>query len=72
LKFNIFFDIKGAGGTAVNVPNKYNPIDAVDITDVLGQLSNNLPTMGGLLEVIGVRIQHVPDEHPHKAPNLSY
>ncbi len=55
MKFKLFFTIKGAGGI-VEVPNKPNPVEAVDIADVLRQLAGKTQFQFGL-ELIGVRVE---------------
>ena len=56
-EYNIYFNIKGAGGTQNRVPNKHNPVRVENMGSVLRDLADQLPTMGGLLEIIGVTVE---------------
>jgi hypothetical protein len=56
MKFNLFFTFKGPGGI-VEVPNKPNPIEAINLADVLLQLAGSISKLGFGLEVVGVRIE---------------
>lgn len=55
MKFNLFLTVKGAGGI-IEVPNKPNPIEAINLSDVLRQLAEKTELQLGL-EMIGVRIE---------------
>jgi hypothetical protein len=55
MKFNIYFTVRGPGGT-VEVPNKFNPVEAEDLRAALSLLSAKLPEFNFDLEFIGVRV----------------
>jgi len=57
MKFNIYFTIRGPGGTT-EAPNKFNPVEAEDLRAALSILAVKLSEfkLYAGLEIIGVRV----------------
>lgn len=59
-KFNIWYDIKGPGGRAKDIPNTQQPIEADDLRSVLERLAESLPQPFGC-QCTKVVVEEVPD-----------
>lgn len=68
VKWNIYFIFRGAGGT-LEIPNKYNPVECINLQLVLASLIDKLSCIPNLetstntsdfsvgVELIGIRIE---------------
>lgn len=55
MKFNIYFLLRGPAGM-IEAPNKYNPVEADDLKDVLIRLSQEVLD-SGIVEILGARVE---------------
>lgn len=63
MKFNIYFTIRGPGGTQ-EASNTGNPVECANLASLLNILKDNLPRGPHLgLETIGLRIEEAPPCH---------
>jgi hypothetical protein len=62
--WDIFFTIRGPGGEN-EIPNNTNPVKCDNMSNVLKQLAQNIPTsIGGIdVEVTGIRVKKVKEKN---------
>jgi hypothetical protein len=53
--------LRGPSGYTMEVPH-YNPATCVNLASLLSNLSKNLPTIYGGVEIVGVRVEMLPDK----------